>query len=27
VTWKRYRPAELPAEIPVEAAPPPGASM
>jgi putative heme transporter len=27
VTWKRYRPAELPAEIPVEAAPPPGASL
>jgi len=26
-TWKRYRPAELPAEIPVETAPPPGASL
>ncbi len=27
VTWKRYRPEELPAEIPVESAPPPGASL
>jgi putative heme transporter len=27
VTWKRYRPAELPAEVPVETAPPPGAAM
>jgi uncharacterized protein (TIRG00374 family) len=27
VTWKRYRPAELPADIPVETAPPPGASL
>jgi len=27
VTWKRYRPEELPTEIPVETAPPPGASM
>jgi uncharacterized protein (TIRG00374 family) len=27
VTWKRYRPAELPTDIPVETAPPPGASL
>jgi uncharacterized protein (TIRG00374 family) len=27
VTWKRYRPGELPAEVPVETAPPPGASL
>ena len=27
VTWKRYRPAELPAEIPVDTTPPPGASL
>jgi len=27
VTWKRYRPAKLPPEIPAETAPPPGASM
>jgi putative heme transporter len=26
-TWKRYRPAELPTEIPAETAPPPGASL
>jgi uncharacterized protein (TIRG00374 family) len=26
-TWKRYRPAELPTEIPVETGPPPGASL
>ena len=27
VTWKRYRPAELPTDIPVETAPPPGTSL
>ena len=27
VTWKRYRPAELPTEIPAETGPPPGAAL
>jgi uncharacterized protein (TIRG00374 family) len=27
VTWKRYRPEELPMDLPVETAPPPGASL